>query len=289
MGPWIVLAAIASLGACAAPASTAADASTDADLVVVDAQLPGVRVATVNLRCLLEDWDLRVPLIVAELAALEPDVIALQEVCREDGTDALDDLRQQLDTATGAQYQSARADTHLAWDRYQEGIALLSRLPMSDVQIVDLPVGIFPRKAVVARIDTFATPMQVAVTHLSFGDQAAVRASQLGALRDVMQSRQTDEVLLIAGDLNEGPNGDAIVAATDAAYQDTWALLHPNNDGPTYPSDAPTTRIDYILFSSSGTAIEAREVQRFLHTPTDGRYPSDHVALWAEFGTGADR
>lgn len=272
---------------CREPGGVAVDGGADADATVqADSSTPGLRIATLNLHCLLEEWDRRVPMIVAELAELDPDVIALQEVCREEGgRDALPDLITRLEAATGATYEFSRAETHLAWDVYQEGIALLTRHSFDQVETIDLPVGIFPRKAIVGKISHDAAVVVIAVTHLSFGDQGSVRVNQLSFLRDHMESAGVNgSTQLIVGDLNEGPTGDAIVATTAAGYEDAWATLHPNNDGPTYPVNAPSSRLDYVLLSAPGDAVRARQVQRFLETSVDGLYPSDHLGVWADLG-----
>lgn len=278
------VALLASPTGCRDPAGVTGDGGTDSG--VADAGTTGLRVATMNLRCLLEEWDQRVALLVAEVAALNPDVIALQEVCRQDGAkDALTEFIARLEAATGETYDSSRAETHVAWDLYEEGIALLTRHRFAEVAAVDLPAGIFPRKAVVGRIAHETVPVLVAVTHLSFGDQEAVRVSQLAALRNHMEPLRMGSTLLIAGDLNEGPSGDAVVAATGNGYRDAWANAHPNDDGATYPASAPRSRIDYLLFSPLDDSLEAREVQRFLDESTDGQYPSDHLGVWGDFGS----
>jgi endonuclease/exonuclease/phosphatase family metal-dependent hydrolase len=146
-------------------------------------------------------------------------------------------------------------------------------------------VGVFPRKSVVAHIEVEGVTMEFAATHLSFGsDQASVREDQLGALRQVLEERRQGAALaLIAGDLNEAPTGAAVSAATEAAYRDSWALMHPNNDGPTFPADAPRARIDYLLTSPSAEAApEIVDAQRFLLSPSDGVYASDHLGVWVE-------
>ncbi len=269
------------------------EAAPDSGSAVVDAALPApsedasadsLRLATLNLRCLVEEWDQRVPLIVEELAALDPDVIALQEVCRvAGGADALPDLVAKLEAATGSTYVVARANTHVAWDTYNEGIALLTRHRFESVETVDLPAGIFPRKAVVATIATDTHSLVAAVTHLSFGDQQGVRRNQLRSLREHLETLRTPETaLLIAGDLNEGPDGSAVQGALSAGYQDAWGLLHANEAGLTYPANAPQARIDYVLVSAPGAGPQLVDAQRFLMEPSAGRYPSDHFGLWVE-------
>ena len=242
-----------------------------------------LRVATINLRCLLEEWPQRLPLIVAELSELRPDVIALQEVCRDQNSDSLLALTTALNDATGENYTYARADTHIAWDVYQEGIALLSRHALQNVAVLDLPTGVFPRKAVIAQIDTGTATLQIATTHLSFGDQASTRVNQLGALRNAMGVRRVGgESLLIAGDMNEGPQSGAITDAISNSYKDSWAEVHPDNAGLTFPASAPDSRIDYLLLSPGSDQFRITSMERFLTSPTNDRYPSDHVALWAD-------
>jgi endonuclease/exonuclease/phosphatase family metal-dependent hydrolase len=252
----------------------------------------GIRVATLNLRCLQEEWDERLSLIVTELAALDPDVIALQEVCRQllGDTDALSELIDGLESATGNTYESSRADTHVGAGLNQEGIALVTRHTFDQVETVDLPEGVFPRKGVVARISHNEVSLVMAATHLSFDanidDQATVRVSQLGMLRQHMEGMRTsNSTLLIAGDLNEEPGGDALQATTAAGYRDAWAVVHPDDAGPTFPAGDLESRIDYILYSPASESIRALQAQRFLDEPTNGQYASDHVGLWADIGS----
>lgn len=290
MRPSIVLLLALSLGtaiACRTPASAGSpDAGSFNDGNDADAaqDRPRLRIATINLRCLVDGWEQRLPLLTAEIAAVDPDVMAFEEVCREEGgIDSLAQLMAALAAETGSEYYTARAETHLAWDQYQEGIALASRYPLQDEQVVDLPVGIFPRRSVMARVDNPIMPLQMAVTHLSFGDQAGVREAQLAAVREALENRQgNDERAILAGDLNEGPDGAAIGSALSAGYVDAWAHLHPDNDGPTYPASAPSKRIDYLLLAPAASSIEALRVERFMLGDSNGIRPSDHIALWVD-------
>jgi endonuclease/exonuclease/phosphatase family metal-dependent hydrolase len=255
-------------------APDAGSASSDAS-AASDAAPAQVRVATVNLRCLLDDWDARLPLLSAELAAVDPDVVAFQEACHaDDGVDNLDELLAALSVATGRTYDVTRAATHRSWDTYDEGIALASHLAMSDTSEVTLPVGVFARKAVVARVDTALGSVWVAATHLSFGDQAATRRAQLGAIRDELAALSP---VVIMGDMNAAPTEPAIQDALAAGYADTWAEVNPSDAGYTFPAMSPDVRIDHVLVR--GVAPASATV--FMDVEADGVMPSDHLGVSA--------
>lgn len=281
--PLMVTPACQSDGGGSADAGGQYDASADVD---AGADAPVLRIATVNTRCLVDDWERRKPILVDELAALRPDVIAIQEICRGDGEDSLGQLLDGLEASTGVAYSSARAETHLAWDEFQEGIALASRLPLRVEAVLALPEGAFGRKAIVARIDSELGPVTFAATHLSYGDQEAVRVSQLAAIRDAIEIyHRPDDLVVVAGDLNEGPEGAAVGATLEAGYLDTWAEHHPGDPGLTHPADAPTARIDHILVDrSSSPAVQVVGVEHFLTTEVGGVRASDHLGVWADLG-----
>lgn len=232
------------------------------------------------MRCLLDDWTARLPLMAAELAAVDTDVISFQEACHADGgADNLDELLLELSAATGRTYHVARAVTHRSWDMYDEGIALVTHLPMADEVEVALPTGMFERKAITARIDGPLGPVWVAATHLSFGDQASTRRAQLGAIRDALAASSP---VLIMGDMNAAPNEAAIGDALAAGYTDTWAQVHPVDPGYTFPATDPDVRIDHIL----ARGVEPVSARVFMDIESDGVMPSDHLAVWAEMDAG---
>lgn len=256
------------------------DATATPDASPADAAPVTVRAATANIRCLVDDWDGRLELLAADLVAIDADLIGLQEVCRDAARDALPELLGAIENRGGPVYYTLRADTHLAWDQYQEGIALLSRWPLADATIVDLPPGAFPRKAAVARIAAPGGPIVAAATHLSFGAaRADIRRQQLAEVRAAVDALRTaGEPAIIAGDLNETPTGAAITAAIAAGYADAWTAARPGDPGPTVPADAPVARIDYVLTR----ALTATAAARFLDTPSGALWPSDHLGVWAD-------
>ena len=237
--------------------------------------------ATVNLRCLLDDWPARRPLLVDALAAIDADILAFQEICHaDDGTDSLDELLALLTDTTGRSYQVVRATTHRSWEIYDEGIALVTHLPLAHESELSIPPGIFPRKAIVAAVTSPLGTLWVGATHLSFGDQANVRQAQLAAIRDSLAgSEKTSSVIM--GDMNAPPAEGAVVDALSSGYRDTWAQINPE-PGHTYPSSAPSARIDHILLRSE--TLRARSSSLFLDTPTSGVLPSDHLGVLTVLG-----
>ena len=271
------------LAACSAPAVCPdAEPPPRVDAAPADAGAARrLRIATVNLRCLLDDWDVRDHLLAAQIAAARPQIIAVQEACREPaGRDNLVELVTALASA-GSAYSIARTETHRSWDLYQEGIALLALDPSALVEVIDLPPGLFPRRAIIARLATGVGDALVAATHLSFGDdQAEVRSAQLGTIRAALDRlRAPTELVAIAGDFNEAPTGAAVTAALSAGYVDSWAQIHPGEPGYTIPAPNPAARIDYTLVALGSSGVVIDDATIFLDQGEGDIMPSDHLGL----------
>jgi len=70
-------------------------------------------------------------LVLSQMVELNPDIIGLQECCREisnctNCSDNFLDLHRALANA-GLNYYTARVDTHLAWDMWQESVGIMSK------------------------------------------------------------------------------------------------------------------------------------------------------------------
>jgi endonuclease/exonuclease/phosphatase family metal-dependent hydrolase len=238
--------------------------------------------ATVNARCLLDDWEKRKGPLADGIAAIDPDLLALQEVCRTASKDSLLELVDLVNQKTGRGYQSVRYDTHsnpLAGA--EEGIAVVTPHAILSQKSVDLPAGVFKRAVIVTRIATQAGTLIFAGTHLDFllGE---TRRAELSAARAAIEAeRQPGEPALLAGDMNEEPDGAAIQEALGAGYVDLWALLRPGEPGLTSPADKPKNRIDYLLLSDPESRLAPRHAFVFLDQPVGGVWPSDHRGVWA--------
>ncbi len=118
-------------------------------------------------------------------------------------------------------------------------------------------------------------------THLPYREQDEA-ARLRGALAIVQRLRAlpADVPVVLTGDFNTGPES-AVHAQLTTLLQDAWTAA-PHREGPAGSfhafSGQPQMRIDWIL--SRGLRAEA------VHTVTrheDGRYPSDHFPVLAEF------
>jgi endonuclease/exonuclease/phosphatase family metal-dependent hydrolase len=98
--------------------------------------MTGFRLVTFNLLHDAKSWPLRQPLAARQLAALAPDIVALQEVgVPDEQTGALSAA---LSSATELPYQGAGCELHRP-DGWSEGLAVLSSFPIetTDALAVD--------------------------------------------------------------------------------------------------------------------------------------------------------
>ena len=196
----------------------------------------------------------------AAVAALDADVLALQEVDRGQPRSGYVDLAGVAAAAGGAvAHRFAAAMTGLpggSWtpttdadpaDAPAYGIALLSRHPVTDWQVLRLPplpvrvpyrwpgarrptwVRDEQRVALLATVESPLGPLRVAATHLSF-----LRLSGSRQVRHLL--RAGDRLDLLLGDLNLPP-----AAATRLTG------MRPLVAAGTFPVDRPRTQIDHVL------------------------------------------
>lgn len=219
-----------------------------------------MRVATFNIKH-GENGDGRVDLrrLAAACAALEADVLAVQEVDRFARRTGFRDEMRVIARATGLRAVFGEA-ARRRWRSY--GNVLLARGPIGDVDVVKLPRPSLgePRVAIVARADVGGVAMSVAATHLSF--RKGEGTAQLEVLLAALAGR--DEPRLLLGDLNVGP--EIVIPMVEAAGY----TVAPTEA--TFPASGPRSRIDYV-------AVSGLEVVS-ASTPAVGT--SDHLPVIAE-------
>lgn len=194
---------------------------------------------------------------------LDPDILALQEVDRDQPRSHGSDLTAVAAEAMGAvshRFVAALSGTPgLAWQRGSDddppgtaayGIALLARYPVLDWEVLRLPRIPFPfpfwrpspfrlititeepRAALIGRFDTPDGPLQVAATHLSF--VPGWGRWQLHRLRTHLARRSGPAVVM--GDLNLANPGPVRTTGFRSLARH-----------PTFPAYAPRRQIDHIL------------------------------------------
>lgn len=202
--------------------------------------------------------------LAAACAALSADLLAVQEVDRFARRAGFRDEMRVIARATGLQAVFGEAARRRV-RRY--GNVLLARGPISDVEVIKLPRPSDgeQRVAIVARVAVNGMALSVGATHLSFRQGEGL--PQLDVLLGALAGREPPRVLL--GDLNL--KAELVEPAVTAAGY----TLAPT--GPTFPTSAPRTRIDFVAVSGCEVLSAA--------TPTVGI--SDHLPVVAEVAVPA--
>jgi endonuclease/exonuclease/phosphatase family metal-dependent hydrolase len=250
-----------------------------------------MRVATFNIlhgRSPADD-QVHVDRLATAVATLDADVLALQEVDRNQARSRNADLTQVAAEAMGAHEHrfvaALSGSPGSTWfaatgeeqpDDAAYGIALLSRYPLSAWQVVRLPavrtrvpmrfdgrllptwVRDEPRVAVVADVTTPDGELTVATTHLSF--VPGWNRHQLRMLMKALAHRRRP--MLVTGDLN-----------MDAATACRVTGLRPLATAPTFPSPDPREQLDHLLADGAVHAGPFGAVQLSV---------SDHRALYVD-------
>ncbi|HEY3450498.1 MAG TPA: endonuclease/exonuclease/phosphatase family protein [Myxococcales bacterium] len=259
--------------------------------------MDAIRAVTLNLWNDRADPERRLEVVTEDLRALEPDVVALQEV-REGPYLA---QATTLGRALGMQVAFGVVDSQSTGGPV--GNAVLSRYAIAGAQNHALPSAPDdPRRALQVRLKTPAGDVQVVSCHLSWEPQAALRREQqVLALDEICQAAEQAHVVL-CGDFNTAPSAAAIrfltgcdsLAGRGTFFRDAWARRHPSStEGFTYASENPRAvrwieqnrRIDYVfvrgpvLSQGEHAILDSRVV---LDSPAaDGTWPSDHFGVLA--------
>src|SRR4051794_22319334 len=155
-----------------------------------------LHVATLNIRNLADRWDERLPLILADMAALQPDILGLQEVVYVLQQDRL------IGAAGTGRYESTRG-----WaGRPEYGNAMLVKEPLAGFDAEGLDLGL-TRSAIGARVALAGgTTVLAVVTHLHHvtADEAE-RDEQARLLIDWLEAAPPATAIVVVGDFNAEP------------------------------------------------------------------------------------
>jgi endonuclease/exonuclease/phosphatase family metal-dependent hydrolase len=158
-------------------------------------------IVTINILVDLSRWKARRYLLVEGLSALEPDIIALQEVCLPQNPAAwlAHELRMEYS------YLSPKT----GFEASREGIAILSRHPITSQATLDLEGQ--QRVAQYVQLDMGGQPLVFANTHLYWqpGNSAA-RLKQVGLIIRWLQGLPHETPVIICGDFNGTPETTAV-------------------------------------------------------------------------------
>jgi endonuclease/exonuclease/phosphatase family metal-dependent hydrolase len=198
------------------------------------------------------------------LHEIDADVIALQEVGATDAADA-DALLDRL--AAGRGYDVVRGYT-LHDERGDYGNALLTRLPVTDVEPVDLTIlDREPRGALVVTLaPPGGAPLCVVATHL--GLRAGERRAQAARLEGLL-ARSRAPVTAVLGDLNEWRPRAPVTRRLAR-------LLGRAPRRSTFPARRPVLALDRVFVRPREQLVDLRA-----HRSPLARLASDHLPLVA--------
>jgi endonuclease/exonuclease/phosphatase family metal-dependent hydrolase len=214
---------------------------------------------------------------------VQPDIVALQEVCADspfDGRSQAHELASLL-----GDYEVEFAPARVAKDGHCEGVALLHRHALHERAVTALTLDqndrwdrSNPRVVLSSLLDASGLRVQVFSAHLSLSRLARQRTlAELSQAVAEARARVVADLTVILGDFNAPPGEQALArlcSATHEPWLDAWATLHGPRGGHTWPTPLPCRRIDYVFFQL-GREQRVAACHRLSHLG------SDHCALWA--------
>ncbi len=259
----LVTASFLLLASCAAP-SRAFVAPTLSTCGQADGTTPRLRVVSYNIRSGLSS---SIEKVGDLLAGLDADVIALQEVDVGVRRTGKVDQAQVLADRLGMQHAFAGT---IKREGGVYGIALLSRLPFTRAERVDLHAGgaFEPRAAIDASVCVNGREVRVVSVHADvFGWASKANSKMLAArLKPLM-----GQGIIVMGDLNATPKEEPTAEFTQAGLLD---ILHTTPERPTFRGS--DKRIDYLL---ADQALDAE----LSDTGVIDSDVSDHDPVYADF------
>src|SRR6185312_3338243 len=210
----------------------------------------------------------RLDMTIQELRRLQPDIIAFQEASdsRRHGN-----VPQRIADALGYHMLFAPATERIfgigRLNRliisilgFKEGPAILSRYPIVDSEVYDLPrcrYRLDPRILLRAEIDIPAGPVQVFSAHTSKGDEC-----QLQRVGELFQAHRGTGQAILMGDLNTGEQSSVLAGwQKEPGFTDVFRVANPGVSGGTVWQDihversTADRRVDFI-FLLGGRKVE---------------------------------
>lgn len=243
-------------------------------------------VATLNILNLADRWEERLPLLLADMAALQPDLIGLNEVVYPMQQDRV------LGAASETRYEAVRG-----WaGRPEYGNSLLVRAPLipTDVDRLDLDLARSAHRALVVLPGGARVVMVVTHLHHHPGDEGH-RDTQVNHLIEWLDTSPRHDALIAVGDFNAQPAESPYARMRAAGFESAYAAANGADPAVTWPSglvapamdsDGEPGCLDYIWLRGAVRAVDARLVfdRPAIGDPT--LYPSDHFGIAASLVIG---
>jgi endonuclease/exonuclease/phosphatase family metal-dependent hydrolase len=180
--------------------------------------------------------------IASVIIDAEPDLVALQEV------DYKTNRAKKYDLATELGWRAKMAPIFgraMYYDDGEYGEAVLSRFTIIGSRNVSLPhlPKSEPRAALeITTVLPTGDTISFIGSHLDHLKSPVDRISQVKEINNVFKHNKYPTIL--AGDLNDVPGSEAM-NILETVWKSTY---DPKNPDPTFPSDGPIKKIDYVIF-----------------------------------------
>ena len=246
-----------------------------------------LHVATLNILNLADRWPERQGLIYADMAALQPDLLGLQEVV----------YVLQQDRLIGAAGEG-RYREHRAWaGRPEYGNSLLVRegLTLTEATRLDLGLARSALRGVVTLPGGSTTLIAVTHLHHVVPDETE-RDEQTRQLVAWLDHAPTTDAQIVVGDFNAEPEEPTYARMVAAGFRSAFLEARGEHPALTWPSglqapamdtDGDPGCLDYIWVRGTVHVVSARLVFDRPDPEDATLYPSDHLGISAQLEIGA--
>ncbi|MDP8904407.1 MAG: endonuclease/exonuclease/phosphatase family protein [Chloroflexota bacterium] len=247
-----------------------------------------LRILTLNILNFADRWPQRLPLLLADFAAVQPDLAGIQEVVHVMEQDRV------LAAAGPRRYGVRRAYTHAPEVGNSilvaDPLATRLRPPDETADRLDLKLG---RCAHRAEVEVDGRRIRVVNTHLHhLAPDHAQREEQVERLIEWIAALEPVDATVVTGDFNALPGSGVYRRMQVAGYRSAYAEANGQEPEATWPSGlvgaatavdgAWSGCLDYIWFAG---ALEVRSARLSFDRPAVNDptlFPSDHRAVVAE-------
>jgi len=235
-------------------------------------------------------WEIRLKLIVKEIAIHQPDVLALQEIrynadhasTKDSHLNMADQILQELQQED--LYKNARVITQPAMyygPTQWEGITLITNLETIETGNIfhSLLAASRDQNKRITQYTVMANQEMIfTIFNTHFAYEELGMKMNVGETIDYM-SRFAGYPCLLVGDMNARPENENIHKFALEGYTDIWNKLHPDEKGFTYKSFNPSKRIDFC-WANDLIVDKIKNIIIIGSEPDENEvYPSDHLGL----------
>jgi endonuclease/exonuclease/phosphatase family metal-dependent hydrolase len=207
-----------------------------------------LKIMTLNLNYTVSKhgpWNLRKELIKEVIREASPDIIAFQAVSKDPGFEQGKDQASQLKELLPNYKHHFFQPSEIKSNGSQEGSAILSKIPIAEKNFLQLKVipteDHFKRVLLRARFDLADGPFYLFNGHFSWVNEQA----ELNIKETLPYISRFNGKAILVGDLNTASDSLLFQPIKDAGWKDVWGELRSNEEGFTFESNKPFTRIDY--------------------------------------------